>query len=353
MSVMRSSGACRAVRHWEHCIVWAWRCGAARNWFLPVFLLTALLVQAQIPNQPDTGNQKSVEEPRPQSSQLYVTPEEPVADPAGYCSGVAGTLQRAPALEKVCEFALSMRRKLPDVICDQETKRFWWGNDDPSAFSKSSVDEYHSEVVTAKVSYREGKEYYDDVRVNGHPVTDPNRRRAGGTLSIGEYASILRGIFAPASKTEFKYEKEEKVNSVRAVVFAFHVLAENNKTYFLELRGQVWFPEYHGEIWINKETLDILRLERETPHMNKGPLRSVKTQVDYSRVSLGDGTDLVLPMRSRITTCLPDWNATSTDAEGTSSTRDGTSEKCSSNNIKFANWKKFRATTKIIGSPPD
>ncbi len=260
------------------------------------------------------------------------------SDINAYCSTVAGTRENSPALTKVCAFALSMRKKLPDVICDREMQRHWMVFRSISLVQGSMVTNADNrfDVVTATVSYRDGQEYYDDVRINGKPV-DAGTPELSGTWSDGEFALILAGVFLPSSKAEFHFQKEVAAKSGKALVFKFHVTAQNNKSYSLHSESKAWLPEYQGQLWIDKQSLQLLRLERETANMPKEPITHVKTTIDYADLNLGDGSKLVLPTHAEILICSPPVG--------------GNSDNCSRNTIKFTNWHKFRATTHVVMNP--
>src|SRR5579872_2354211 len=255
-----------------------------------------------------------------------------------YCESSAGAGEHSPALAKVCEFALSVRKKLPDVICDREMKRYWtvfrstWGG----RGTMVTDEENRADVVTAKVSYRDGQEYYDDVRIDGKSV-DATAPELSGTWSDGEFATILAGLLLQSTKAEFRFEKEVTVQAARALLFRFSVQAQNNTFYFLRVDQKAWFPQYEGRIWIDKQTGQLLRLERETAYKPKDPITRMKTSIDYSEIALGDGSNLVLPIRSEVLICSPPVR--------------GNSDNCARNTIKFTNWHKFKATTKIVMSP--
>lgn len=253
------------------------------------------------------------------------------ADVPAYCLTLAGSGDHSPALENVCEFAFSMVKKLPDVICNRETKRYRNGRRhaekllDDVAQGKAP-DKNYFDVVSSKVAYLNGREYYSDVRINGAPV-DAEAPWRGGAWSIGEFSSILVSIFLPSSKPELHFEKEEILHSVPVLVFDYHISAENNKSYFLSSSDRLWFPGYNGKLWLDKANFRLLRLQRETPDMPSYPINRVRTEIDYSSVGLGDGTNLVLPNASTALVCSANY--------------------CGVNIMAFADWHKFRATTNI------
>ncbi len=234
-----------------------------------------------------------------------------------YCEARAGANKYSSALANVCEFALSSREELPDIICHREMRR-----------SKR-------DLITSEVRYSHGQEYYDDIQINRRPV-DIGTVESSGNWSDGEFATILQGVFYPRSNAAFQFKKEEVLRSNRALVFEFHVDQRNNKSYRLRSGHSpegtlAWFPDYHGRLWLDKKTFRLMRLERETDHMRKYPITFMETRIDYAYVPLGDGSSFVLPTNSDVRICSASQ-----------------SDKCSHNIIKFSNWHKFRAKTRIL-----
>jgi VWFA-related protein len=260
---------------------------------------------------------------------LAAAKELETVDVPKYCSGLTGKEVHASSLAAVCEFALDLRKKLSNVICERKTRRYW-------TTRSASVDDAfyieHSDVVTVNVSYRDGQEFYSDVRVDGRPVS-VNASEPSGIWSHGEFATMLASIFAPASKAPFHYLKETKLHSIPALVLDFKVAAQNNRFYFLESRDKIWFPEYGGKIWVDARTPSLLRLELETTYMQDYPITRTKDEIDYSNLLLGDGTSMVLPTNSHAVIC------------------ESGNRNCASSMIKFTNWHRFRATTKIVVTP--
>jgi hypothetical protein len=293
----------------------------------PVIALANVLTETRVPPRPEVP--VPIEGPAPGPKELDL------ADIPAYCATLAGKVEHSAALASVCEFALNMRMKLPNIVCDRETKRYWItpGGTSLAAKGVQTGGGYvgHADVVTANVTYRDGQEYYSNVRKDGKPA-NLNSPELSGTWSDGEFATILAGIFVASSKTEFHYEKEGRLRSTRTLAFNFHVTAQDNRLYFLRAEGRVWFPEYRGRIWLDARTFSLLRLERETGYMPQYPITRMKTTIDYSDISLGDGSKLVLPTHSDVMI----WTTT-----------------LEHNGVKFANWHKFRATANIVMQPSD
>jgi hypothetical protein len=268
----------------------------------------------------------------PATLSLTATQELEGVDIPKYCADIAGNQEHSSSLAAICEFVLNLRKQLSNIICDRQTRRYW------TALS-ASVDDAayieHSDVVTVNVTYHDGQESYSDFRVDGKPVP-ANAPELSVSWSHGEFATLLASIFAPSSKAQFHYSKQTKLHSNPALVFDFNIAAQNNRLYFLQSRGQIWFPEYGGSIWIDARTSSLLRLQVETAPMPNYPIRHTKAEIEYSNLLLGDGTSMVLPTNSNDQIC---------------GLQSAWIDNCARNVIKFMHWHKFRATTNVLMPP--
>lgn len=252
-----------------------------------------------------------------QSEPVSPTPElNSKSEIESYCKNLGDTNGQSSALTSVCNFALTMQANMPDIICDRSMKRTWWNG------SLRQKD-----TVTARVTYRNGHDDYKNIQLDGKTVDAAFLESYGG-WSDGEFANILAGVFAPSSKTNIKVEKDGSLHSKPALVFQFRVSSRDNHSFYIEANHhEIWYPEYHGSIWIDKATLQILRVERDTGEMLNRPITKVKTTIDYSEVTFGDSSKLVLPMSSDVSICS--WG-------------------CSHSSSQFIGWRKFGASTNII-----
>jgi len=257
-------------------------------------------------------------------------PVDPDSDIKPYCAALATATTNSAALENLCRFTLSLPRKMPDVLSDLQTKRFWL-----------AYNAAHRDTVTATVTYANGHEHYDNVRIDGFAVNGSSMQ-LNSSWSVGEFASILQMLFSPSSDPEFRFMKEEKLHSVPTLVFEFHVDQPNNLLYYLHAlypggSGTTLFPGYRGQLWLNKSNFQLMRMVRETFDMPQSfPITRASTSIDYQDVPLGDGSRFVLPIKSEIETCSV--------GEGT---------ECAHNVVRFRNWHKFRAKARILPLPSE
>ena len=244
-----------------------------------------------------------------------------------YCAAVTNGVAHSQALAELCRFTLSLSRKMPNVICDLETKRHW-----------RAYNTAHRDLVTATVTYADGQEHYDRIKINGNPAA-VSSDALNSSWSMGEFASILQMIFSPMGDVEFRFSTEVKLNSIPALLFEFRVEQTNNQLYYLHAfyqnrSGTTLFPAYRGKVWLNQSNFQLMRMEKETADMPKGfPITRAKTVIDYADVPLGDGSSFVLPGKSEIEICER--------AEGS---------ECAHNVVRFRNWHKFRAKIRILST---
>lgn len=249
------------------------------------------------------------------------------ADIASYCDTLGQLGAHADALSKVCQFTLLLQSNLPNLLCERETTRHW------HTLNHFPV----SDMVTTQVVYQEGSEYDRDVVPAGKQNHYSVFRRVNSSSTGGEFVSLLDAIFHPASAADFEFNAEKSLNSAQALVFDFRVEQNNNHLYYLRAiyadgRVAVFYPAYRGRLWLDKATFALLRAERETVDVpSRFPISSASTRVDYSSVGLGDGTSFILPVNAEDATCSPE--------EG---------DECAHNVIRYTNYHKFRAKTKLV-----
>ena len=241
---------------------------------------------------------------------------------AAYCAGLARGKEQSAALEAVCEFSLSLRWKIPNVICDQETERYENGE---------LGDVVGRDTIKAKVRYEGGREQYSQITIDGKPAQ--SALDSSGAWSEGEFATDLRNVFLPRAQADFKFTKRDVLHSKRALVFEFKVEKENNRSWYLKASsGATTFPGYRGRLWINQSNLHLMRLERKAVDIETDfPIQQVNTVIDYGDVNLADGTSFVLPLQAVNLTCPT-----------------VTSGHCWHNQGNFKHWQKFAARARVV-----
>jgi VWFA-related protein len=256
---------------------------------------------------------------------------------AAYCERLAAGKGEPAALQAVCEFALGLRGRLPNVIGDEDRIRY----QDDERGNAAQRDR-----ITAKVRYEDGEEQYSQITMNGKPVQAAVLESSGAWWE-GEFARDLRAVFLPQSAAEFRFVKRGLLHSTEVLIFDFRVAKANNRFWYLKVKqgDTETYPGYSGRLWINKLTLSLLRLERKADDIDASfPIQQASTAIDYGDVDLADGSKFVLPTHAVDIMCPkvtsnPCWpNSCETTSPG----------HCWHNQLDFKHWHKFAAKTRIL-----
>ena len=231
------------------------------------------------------------------------------------CEPVGQQIPHGDALRGVCQYAATLPQRMPNFTCEQKTSRY--------------INDQAADVITAKVTYSDGKESYRDIKSIGHPLNEAVLQKAG-TWSTGQFESDVRAIFVGANKVTWQFAGEEKVGARSALVFQYQIAHQDEPLWQLHMNGLVAAPPYKGKLWIEEETAVPIRLDIAATELPIDfPLTSADVQIDYGDVQFGDGSSFVLPVKSVVN----------------SSARAG---RTSRNVLQFQDCHKFRATARIV-----
>jgi VWFA-related protein len=236
---------------------------------------------------------------------------------ANSCDWLPGDLAHADALRGVCQYAITLPRKIPNFICEQDTSRY-------SGNGPVPID-----LITATVRYEDGNESYTEIKRNGKPAADAISNTSG-LWATGVFEGNLRNIFDEKNAPKFDFAGEGTAGERVAWIFTYEIERQNERVW--ELRGgdQVVAPPYEGEVWIDQTTGEVLRFRSVAKGIpSTFPIERAELQIDYHNIEFGDGTTFVLPVSS----------TTATKYQGMDPTR---------NVVRFQGCQKFRAKTRLL-----
>jgi hypothetical protein len=215
--------------------------------------------------------------------------------------------------------AESFTADLPNFLVKQVTTRYASNSNPPNW---RQVD-----MVTADLVCVDGKEDYRNILVNGRPADRPIE--STGSWSTGEWVVTLQDILSPATDAGFTRRRMESLGGRQAFVFDLAVSEENSHWILVSLTGRQYRVAYKGTIWIDKETLRVLRIEQRTTTLPRGcPYESAFSTVQYGFVNI-QGKNSLLPVSSESQGCM------------------SAGSNCSRNVISFQNYRKFTAESDI------
>jgi hypothetical protein len=210
-------------------------------------------------------------------------------------------------LAEITESALNYTQSLPNFISMQVTQR----HIDPTG----TGDHWQlQDRIREQLSYFEHKETYKVVMVNDQMVTNKEHTKLGGAVTSGEFGSMLYGIFAPASETEFAWNKWTTLDGRRLAVFSYRVQQSRSRySIYHEGSQRTIIAGYHGLIYADPKTNMVMRITLECEEIPADfPVQDVKQDLNYDVTKIAD-QEFVLPlkveMRSREGKYLI-WNET-------------------------------------------
>ena len=222
-------------------------------------------------------------------------------------------------IQQTGEWAQTFTNGLPNFLCDQITTRYY---EQSKAEGFQPVD-----IVTAKVLYEDGKEKYSQITVGGKR-TNKNMMEVGGSTSTGEFASVLSGLFEPATHTEFTFRESTTVDRKAAAIYDLRV-ALVNSNWSIIVGGQMLRPEYTGSVWVDKASGQVRRIEMEAQNIPKDfPFDTTAQTIDYDEVSLGT-SKFLLPVHAENLAC------------------ERGSSRCSKNTIDFRDYHRYAGESTI------
>ena len=246
-------------------------------------------------------------------------PPAPPPAPVVYQIAPPDSIEQGRILDQVREYALNYTRQLPDFICVQVTRRWV----DPTGLDTWR----HLDTITTRLAFFEQKEDYKVVLVNDQPVTDLPLELLGGTISAGEFGSMMKDIFALSTDARFEWERWATLRGKRNLVLSYDVDQEHSRYHLIANRSQDIVTAYRGLIYIDRDTKAISRITLKVYGIPYAfPVREVTTTLDYDVTKIGE-TQFMLPLKAEVTS-----------RRGDQSTR---------NDVEFRLYRKFGADTTI------
>jgi hypothetical protein len=252
--------------------------------------------------------------PPPPPKPVYVPPPPPDSE------------EQAKIIDQARDYALNYTKQLPNFICVQVTRR----DVDPTGTGNNW---YHSDTITARLSYN-GFENYEVILHNDQPVANgKDMRQFGGTTSEGEFGSMLKEIFEPATHTEFSWDHWATLRRRKTYVFAYDVQQQFSQYHVEADDAPSIVPAYRGLVYIDYDSKAVVKIVMSPYDLpSTFPIHNITSSLDYDLETIGD-MQYMLPLRSVLT-----------------SKRD---RQMTRNDIEFRLYRKFGTESTIKFETPD
>ena len=198
------------------------------------------------------------------------------------------SIEQKKVLADATEYVINHETSLPNFICTQVTRRF---EDASGKNNWRPID-----IIVERLTYFDHKEDYQVVELNGRPANVPHRQLRGASSS-GEFGSVMKGIFAPDTGTEFTWQSDFTLRGRKMHVYAYSVQA-NRSNYHIVLpdRSVDLTAAYHGLIFIDTRKHFIHRITLHADGIPPSfPVQDVSLALDYEYTRIGAG-DYLLPL---------------------------------------------------------
>jgi hypothetical protein len=227
-------------------------------------------------------------------------------------------------LDQVREYALGYIANLPDFLCTQVTRRYV----DPSGMEFWR----QMDTLTARVAYQNHKEDYQLILVNNHLVKDVAFQSVGGSTSAGEFGSMMAELFDPATEATFHWERWATLRGKRAHVYSYEVAKARSKWHVSYLKEFDIVPGYHGLVYVDRDSLAVLRIQMIPDLPPDYPLQQVSDILDYDVADIS-GHKYVLPLKAQV--------------------RMRNSKYLTRNDVEFRLYRKFSSESSISFDTPE
>jgi hypothetical protein len=231
-------------------------------------------------------------------------------------------------LDAAREYALNYAKVLPDFICLEVNRRYIDRHYKPGTEGSWSV----SDRLAEKLTYYDQKEKYELISHNDDSLYGKTADSVGGSLSRGDFGTLIREIFEPDSSAEFHWEKWGNLDGHLMHVYTYYIDQPHSKLTIDFQRSQQVTPAFHGEVFVERGSNVIWRITAEPEPPASFPIQNIQQKMDYRYTEIS-GQKFLLPVTGEVIM----------KAEGI-----GTK-----NEIAFRSYRKYSADTTITFDDAD
>jgi hypothetical protein len=202
-------------------------------------------------------------------------------------------------LEDTRQWALNYVKSLPDFLCMEVTRR----SVDPHFEIGSEGSWSPEDRLIEKLTYFDHKENYELLQHNDTALIGKTWETLGGSISRGEWATLLAEIFEPSTRTDFRWQRWGTLRGHLTDVYEYTVRQENSQetiAYGDAPDNQKITAGFHGLLYVqNSPENVVLRLTVIPDIPASFPVQDVDQTVDYDFQDIGT-TRFLLPLHSQV-----------------------------------------------------
>jgi hypothetical protein len=237
------------------------------------------------------------------------------------------SIEQAKIIDEAREYVMNYTKSLPNFICVQVTRR-----DLDRGGTGSSW--YHLDTITSRLTYNGQHEDYEVILKDNQPVTNVKMEQLGGTVSAGEFGTMMSEIFEADSRAQFSWDHWATLRGRRTYVFAYDIEQQYSKYHILatDTKREI-VPAYRGLLYIDRDTKSITKITLNPYDIPSDfPIHEAHESLDYDFQTIGDAK-YMLPLKAVLTMKL--------------------TRVTSKNDIEFRLYRKFETGSTIKFDTPD
>ena len=233
--------------------------------------------------------------------------------------------EQQKVIQEARDYALNYSKTLPDFICLQVTRRYLDRHYKPGTDGSWSP----SDRLAEKLTYFDQQEKYEAISHNDNSLYGKdNAEKFGGALSRGDFGTLLREIFEPASDAEFHWERWGNLDNKHWFhVYSYSIDQAHSHETISHNNTETVTAAFHGEVFIQEGPNVIWRVTVEPEPPATFPVQGIHQVLDYRYVDLS-GQAFLLPVNGTVIMRA-----------------DGVGNK---NEIDFRSYRKYSADTSIV-----
>lgn len=190
---------------------------------------------------------------------------------------------------------------LPNFFATRQLERYRMEEPSIKNFFNQLV---HEDSLSIDIAVRDGKETDILAEIDNKKMVDLINR--GSIYSSGEFAAMLPLLFNTHVATSFRWARWEMQAGEITAVFSYTVDKAHspfNAEYCCVPNGHggskhyLASPAYHGEIWINLTTSEVMRVTSINDEAPESPTKEWRSMVEFGKIKVGEN-QYQLPVRS-------------------------------------------------------
>jgi hypothetical protein len=194
--------------------------------------------------------------------------------------------EQAAILDSIRAYALNYSQSLPDFVC-YETMKEYQAPRSSDRWTKLDND------VDSKLTYFQQKEDYKPISVGGK-LTSQDYEKLKGSKSVGDFGSMLRGIFEPSTQARFEWKTWSTWGGQPSMTFEYHITRERSNYQISAEDHRSVTAAYSGYFVVDSRTHAVVKLNVKAEDLPKDfPVQAAESTLVYRDQDLSGHTFLL------------------------------------------------------------